>query len=398
MSLYKLGGKYIKKSIKARQGAIFFLYLQANFLLKMKIKEIVSALERFAPLPLQDGFDNAGLQIGLTDAEATGALLCLDVTEAVLDEAIASGCNLIISHHPLIFKGYKSITGKDYVERCILKAIKNDIVIYSAHTNLDNAPGGVNFKIAEKIGLKNVRILDPKESSLIKLVTFVPSAQAEEVRNALFTAGCGCIGNYDSCSYNTEGEGTFRAQEGSHPFCGTVGELHHETEVRIETILPEYKKGEVIRALLSKHPYEEPAYDLYPLHNSWAQVGSGIVGELEEPESELEFLKRIKKIFEVGCLKHNKLTGRLIQKVSLCGGAGAFLIPQAVRNGADVFITGEIKYHDYFGRETDILLAEIGHYESEQYTKEIFYSIIRDLFPNFALQFSKVNTNPIKYL
>lgn len=398
MSLYKLGGKYIKKSIKARQGAIFFLYLQANFLLKMKIKEIVSALERFAPLPLQDGFDNAGLQIGLTDAEATGALLCLDVTEAVLDEAIASGCNLIISHHPLIFKGYKSITGKDYVERCILKAIKNDIVIYSAHTNLDNAPGGVNFKIAEKIGLKNVRILDPKESSLIKLVTFVPSAQAEEVRNALFTAGCGCIGNYDSCSYNTEGEGTFRAQEGSHPFCGTVGELHHETEVRIETILPEYKKGEVIRALLSKHPYEEPAYDLYPLHNSWAQVGSGIVGELEEPESELEFLKRIKKIFEVGCLKHNKLTGRLIQKVSLCGGAGAFLIPQAVRSGADVFITGEIKYHDYFGRETDILLAEIGHYESEQYTKEIFYSIIRDLFPNFALQFSKVNTNPIKYL
>ena len=364
----------------------------------MKIKEIVSALERFAPLPLQDGFDNAGLQIGLTEAEATGALLCLDVTEAVLDEAIASGCNLIISHHPLIFKGYKSITGKDYVERCILKAIKNDIVIYSAHTNLDNVPGGVNFKIAEKIGLKNVRILDPKESSLIKLVTFVPSAQAEEVRNALFTAGCGCIGNYDSCSYNTEGEGTFRAQEGSHPFCGTVGELHHETEVRIETILPEYKKGEVIRALLSKHPYEEPAYDLYPLHNSWAQVGSGIVGELEEPESELEFLKRIKKIFEVGCLKHNKLTGRLIQKVSLCGGAGAFLIPQAVRSGADVFITGEIKYHDYFGRETDILLAEIGHYESEQYTKEIFYSIIRDLFPNFALQFSKVNTNPIKYL
>ena len=398
MSLYKLGGKYIKKSIKARQDAIFFLYLQANFLLKMKIKQIVSALERFAPLPLQDGFDNAGLQIGLTEAEATGALLCLDVTEAVLDEAIASGCNLIISHHPLIFKGYKSITGKDYVERCILKAIKNDIVIYSAHTNLDNAPGGVNFKIAEKIGLKNVRILDPKESSLIKLVTFVPSAQAEEVRNALFTAGCGCIGNYDSCSYNTEGEGTFRAQEGSHPFCGTVGELHRETEVRIETILPEYKKGEVIRALLSKHPYEEPAYDLYPLHNSWAQVGSGIVGELEEPESELEFLKRIKKRFEVGCLKHNKLTGRLIQKVSLCGGAGAFLIPQAVRSGADVFITGEIKYHDYFGRETDILLAEIGHYESEQYTKEIFYSIIRDLFPNFALQFSKVNTNPIKYL
>ena len=364
----------------------------------MKIKEIVSALERFAPLPLQDGFDNAGLQIGLTDAEATGALLCLDVTEAVLDEAIASGCNLVISHHPLIFKGYKSITGKDYVERCILKAIKNDIVIYSAHTNLDNAPGGVLYNIAEKIGLKDVRILEPKENCLIKLVTFVPTAQAEEVRNALFTAGCGYIGDYDSCSYNTEGEGTFRAQEGSKPFCGNIGELHHEAEVRIETILPEYKKREVIRTLLLTHPYEEPAYDLYPLYNSWAQVGAGIIGELEEAESELEFLKRIKKTFEVGCLKHNKLTGRLIQKVALCGGAGAFLIPQAIGSGADVFITGEIKYHDYFGRETDILLAEIGHYESEQYTKEIFYSIIRDLFPNFALQFSKVNTNPIKYL
>lgn len=260
----------------------------------MKIKEIVSALERFAPLPLQDGFDNAGLQIGLTEAEATGALLCLDVTEAVIDEAIVSGCNLVISHHPLLFKGYKSITGKDYVERCILKAIKNDIVIYSAHTNLDNAPGGVNYKIAEKIGLKNVCILDPKAD--------------------------------------------------------------------------------------------------YP------ESGSGVVGELDEPETELEFLKRIKKTFEVGCLKHNKLTGREIQKVALCGGSGAFLLPQAIQSGADVFITGEIKYHEYFGHEPDLLMAEIGHYESEQYTKEIFYSIIRDLFPNFLLQFSKVNTNPIKYL
>lgn len=261
----------------------------------MKIKEIVSALERFAPLPLQDGFDNAGLQIGLTDAEATGALLCLDVTEAVLDEAIALGYNLVISHHPLIFKGYKSITGKDYVERCILKAIKNDIVIYSAHTNLDNAQGGVNYKIAEKIGLKDLKVLEPKENSLMKLVTFVPAAQADMVRNALFAAGCGNIGNYDSCSYNLEGEGTFRAKEGTHPFCGTIGELHREGEVRIETILPVFKKSEVIRTLLSVHPYEEPAFDLYLLQNDWTQAGSGIVGELEEPETELEFLKRIKK-------------------------------------------------------------------------------------------------------
>ena len=364
----------------------------------MKIKEIVSALERFAPLPLQDGFDNAGLQIGLTDAEATGALLCLDVTEAVLDEAIALGYNLVISHHPLIFKGYKSITGKDYVERCILKAIKNDLVIYAAHTNLDNAAGGVNFKIAEKIGLKNVRVLEAKENALLKLVTFVPTAQADEVRKALFAAGCGCIGNYDSCSYNIEGEGTFRAGDGTHPFCGKAGELHTEREVRVETVLPAHKKAEAIKALLSKHPYEEPAFDLYPLQNSWKQAGAGIIGELEKPETELEFLKRIKKLFEVGCLRHNKLTGREIQTVALCGGAGAFLMPLAISNRADVFITGEIKYHDYFGHDTDILLAEIGHYESEQYTKEIFYTIIRDLFPNFAVQLTQVNTNPIKYM
>ena len=261
----------------------------------MKIKEIVSALERFAPLPLQDGFDNAGLQIGLTEAEATGALLCLDVTEAVVDEAIALGYNLIVSHHPLIFKGFKSITGKDYVERCIMKAIQNNITIYSAHTNLDNAQGGVNFKIAQKIGLKDVQVLDPK------------------------------------------------------------------------------MQGEVV-------------------------AGAGVVGELPEPETEIDFLKRIKRLFEVGCVKHNRLNGRLIQKVALCGGSGAYLLPKAVELGADVFITGEVKYHDYFYYENRILVAEIGHYESEQYTKEIFYSIIREMFPELEVEMTRVNTNPIKYL
>lgn len=364
----------------------------------MKIKEIVSALEQFAPLPLQDGFDNAGLQVGLTEVEATGALLCLDVTEAVIDEAIASGCNLVISHHPLIFKGYKSITGRDYVERCILKAIKNDIVIYAAHTNLDNAKGGVNYKIAEKIGLKRLRPLEPKVNSLTKLVTFVPEAQADSIRKALFEAGCGCIGGYDSCSYNVKGEGTFRAKEGARPFCGSVGKTHVESEVRIETILPTFRQTEAVRALLAAHPYEEPAFDLYPLRNDWIQAGAGLIGELEEPEDELGFLNRIKNTFEIGCLRHNKLTGRQIRTVALCGGAGGFLLPLAIRTKADVYITGEIKYHDYFGHEGEILMVEIGHYESEQYTKEIFYSIIRNLFPNFALRLSEINTNPIKYL
>lgn len=364
----------------------------------MKIKEIVSALERFAPLPLQDRFDNAGLQIGLTDAKATGVLLCLDVTEAVLDEAIALGYNLVIAHHPLLFKDYKSITGRDYVERCILKAIKNDIVVYAAHTNLDNAGGGVSFKMAEKLGLKNLRVLEPKENALLKLVTFVPVAQASEVRNALFSAGCGCIGNYDSCSYNVEGKGTFRAQEGTHPYCGMIGKLHTETEVRIETILPAYQKEEVLQALLAVHPYEEPAFDFYPLQNIWQQAGAGVIGELSHPEAELDFLKKVKKTFEVECLRYNKPMGREIQKVALCGGAGAFLIPLAIRQGADAFITGEIKYHEYFGHEGDILLTEIGHYESEQYTKEIFYTIIREMFPSLEMQQTKVNTNPIKYM
>ena len=364
----------------------------------MKIKEIVDALERFAPLPLQDGFDNAGLQIGLTDAEVTGALLCLDVTEAVLDEAIARGFNLVVSHHPLIFKGCKSITGKNYVERCILKAIRNDIVVYSAHTNLDNVQGGVNYKIAEKIGLVNVRILEPQENQLVKLVTFTPDAYAGQVREALFNAGCGCVGNYDACSYNTKGMGTFRAQEGTHPFCGKIGEEHAESEVRIETILPAYRKAEAIRALLHVHPYEEPAFDVYPVQNAWTQAGSGIIGELEAEEKEEDFLKRIKRIFDVGCLRHNQVRQRPIKTVALCGGAGAFLIPSAIRQHADVFITGEIKYHDYFGYDSEILLAEIGHYESEQYTKEIFYQLIRDLFPTLAVEQTTVNTNPINYL
>jgi dinuclear metal center YbgI/SA1388 family protein len=364
----------------------------------MKIKEVVCALERFAPLPLQDWFDNAGLQIGLQDVEVTGVLLCLDVTEAVIDEAITLGCNFIISHHPLLFKGYKSITGKDYIERCIIKAIKNEITIYSSHTNLDNASGGVNFKIAEKIGLKNVQILAPKEDNLLKLVTYAPSTHVDNVRNALFIAGCGNIGNYDSCSYNSVEKGTFRAKEGATPFCGTIGELHQGVEVKIETILPSFKKAEVIKSLISVHPYEEPVYDLYPIVNLWMQAGAGVTGYLEKPETELDFLKRIKQIFNTGCLKHNEPSGRLIQKVALCGGAGAFLLPQAIRSKADVFITGEMKYHDYFGYEANILIAEIGHYESERYNSEVIQFAIRDLFTNHWIHISKTNINPIKYL
>ena len=364
----------------------------------MKIKEVVSALEMTAPLPLQDGFDNAGMQVGLTEAEVTGALLCLDVTEEVVNDAIERGCNLIVAHHPLMFKPIKSITGRTYVERCLMKAIRNDVSIYAAHTNLDNAQGGVNAMIAKRLGLSNVRILAPKEESLLKLVTFVPTAQAGGVRRALFDAGCGCIGRYDSCSYNLTGEGTFKAGEGTNPYCGQVGELHTEPEVRIETILPAYRQEAVVKALLRAHPYEEPAYDLYPLKNRWDQAGSGAVGELEEPMTEREFLQRVKQVFDVACVRHSNLQGREIRKVALCGGAGAFLIPHAISEQADAFLTGEIRYHEYFGREKEILLAEIGHYESEQYTQDLLRDILSKALPSLRLEMTRVKTNPIHYL
>lgn len=364
----------------------------------VRIKDILKEIEQHAPLPLQESFDNAGVQVGDVNQYATGAMLCLDVTEEVIDEAIEKECNLIISHHPLAFKAFKSLTGSTYIERCMMKACKYDLVIYSAHTNLDNAVGGVNYRLAELIGLQNVRILSPQKGALLKLVTFVPEAYAELVRNTLFNAGAGSIGDYDSCSYNLKGEGTFRAGEDCHPFCGEIGELHFEHEVRIETILPAFKKATITRALLSVHPYEEPAFDFYALDNSWNQAGSGVVGELPESEDELSFLQRIKELFQVGCVKHSPLTGKEIREVAICGGSGAFLIKDAINYGADVFITGEAKYNDFYDVEDRILLAVIGHYESEVCTKDIFYNIISKKFPTFALHFSNVNSNPVKYL
>lgn len=364
----------------------------------MKIKDIINALERFAPLPLQDGFDNSGLQIGLTEEEATRALLCLDVTEAIIDEAIAKHCNLVIAHHPLLFKGYKSITGRDYVERCIMKAIKHDIVIYAAHTNLDNATGGVNFKIANKLGLKNIQILSPKSEQLSKLITYVPTAYADLVRQALFDAGCGHIGNYDSCSFNIAGEGTFKALEGSNPFVGELGEIHKEQEVRVETIFPTFRKSQVVSALLKAHPYEEVAFDIYALENTWQQVGSGIIAELDKPVDELPFLELIKRTFHVGCVKHSNLRDKKIVRVAICGGSGGFLLPQAIAAGADLFLSAEIKYHDYFGKEDQILIADIGHYESEQYTIELFAELLKKTCPTLETLLTEVNTNPINYL
>ena len=364
----------------------------------VRIKDIANALEMFAPLPLQDGFDNAGLQIGLTEAEVAGVLLCLDVTEAVVDEAVALGCNLIVSHHPLIFSPLKRITGSNYIERCVIKALANGIAIYSAHTNIDNAPGGVNYRIAEKLGLQNVRILVPKEDALLKLAVYVPVSAADAVRNALFAAGCGNIGNYDSCSYNVDGYGTFKANEGCNPFCGNVGELHREQEVRIETVLPAYLKNKVVAALIKAHPYEEPAFDIYQLKNGWDSVGSGVIGELPAECDEAEFLQGVKEKFNVGSVRHTPLLGKSVKRVALCGGAGGSFAGAAMAAGADVYMTGEARYHDLFNYAGKMLVAVIGHYESEQYTMDIFKEIIEKACPEVKVQKTAVNTNPVNYL
>lgn len=364
----------------------------------MRIKEIIQSIEQLAPVPLQEDYDNSGIQVGDINKEATGALLAIDITENVVDEAVSLGCNLIISHHPLAFKPFKSLTGKNYVERCLMKAIKNDVVIYAAHTNLDNAQGGVNYKLAEMLELENMKILKPKENSLLKFVTTVPLQHADSVRNALFNAGAGHIGNYDSCSYNLTGEGTFRAGKGANPYIGEIDDIHIETEVRIETVLPIMKREEVLRALLAVHPYEEPVYDLYPIENEWSRHGSGVVGVLPEPMPEQEFLYLLKDIFNLPTIRHSKIQGKEIRDVAICGGSGALLIPNAISYGADAFITGEAKYNDYYDVEDRILLAVVGHYESEICTKEIFFDVISGKFPNFALHKSAFDSNPVKYL
>jgi dinuclear metal center YbgI/SA1388 family protein len=366
----------------------------------MQIKDIINVIETQAPLSIQESFDNAGVQVGNIYAEATGALLCLDVTEAVLDEAIERKCNLVISHHPLIFKPLKSLTGTTYIERCLIKACKNDIVIYSAHTNLDNATKGVNYHLAKKIGLTGINILSPQKNQLLKLVVFVPQAHAQSVRNAILKAGAGNIGNYDYCSFNLDGEGHFRPGADANPFCGQKGELHTEKEVRIETILPTYRKSAVVKALLNVHPYEEPAFDLYPLANDCHSIGSGIVGNLPEKEDADTFLHRIKTIFDAACVKHSVFpSSKHIRRVAVCGGSGAFLIPEAIAAGADIFITGEAKYNDFYDVENKIILAVIGHYETEIITKDIFKSIISKNFPTFVMHLSNANnSNPIKYL
>jgi dinuclear metal center YbgI/SA1388 family protein len=364
----------------------------------MKLREITAFLEKLAPLMYQESYDNSGLQIGDYSMEVSGALVTLDVTEEVIDEAIRKKLNLVIAHHPLIFGGLKSITGKNMVERIVVKAVKHDIAVYAAHTNIDSVRQGVSGKICEVIGLKNCRILEPVAGMLKKLVVFVPTDHAEKVRQAIFAAGAGEIGNYDSCSYNIEGQGSFRGGEGTDPFVGEKGQLHFEKETRIETVFPAHVKGRVITAMLQAHPYEEVAYDIYPLDNKYPEIGLGMVGELAAPMEEAAFLALLKERFNTGVIRHSALLGKKVRKVAVCGGAGSSLLRRAIDENAGMFVSGDFKYHQFFEAEKKVVVADIGHFESEQYTREIFYDLLNKNFPKFAVHLSDVNTNPIKYL
>ncbi len=364
----------------------------------MKIRDIVSSIEEMAPLAYQESYDNAGLLIGSYDLVVTGVLICLDVVESVVEEAVKKGANLIIAHHPIVFKGLKRFNGNNYVERTVILAIQNNIAIYAAHTNLDSVKGGVSDRICDLIGLQNRRILSPISEDLYKLVTFVPNDYAQKVRDALFEAGAGSIGNYDSCSYTSEGTGSFRGGEGADPFVGEKGKLHFEPEVRIETVFPKHLKQKITSALLKNHPYEEVAFDLYQLQNDNNQVGSGMIGELLAPEEPLLFLKRIKEIFGSACIKYTEISKKEIKTVAVCGGSGSFLLHKAISQKADVYVSGDFKYHEFFDAEGRIIIADIGHYESEQFTRDIFYEIVTKKFPNFAVYISEINSNPINYL
>jgi dinuclear metal center YbgI/SA1388 family protein len=363
----------------------------------MQIAAIISFLESLANPSLQEQYDNTGLITGSPGWECKGVICSLDATEEVVKEAMAKKCNLIVAHHPIIFSGLKKINGKNYVEKTIITAIKNDIAIYAIHTNLDNVIDGVNGKMAKMIGLQNLFILSPKENTLKKLFTFVPVNKAEDVRNAIFSAGGGQIGNYSECSFNAEGTGTFKAGPGAAPYVGNIGKQHQEKELKLEVIIPAYLEGAIVAAMKAAHPYEEVAYDVVALSNRHPQTGSGIIGELDKPMEEEAFLSLLKSTFDLNIIRHTHLTGKPIKKIALCGGAGSFLIASALRASADIYITADMKYHEFFDANGRMVIADIGHFESEQFTISLLQEVLEQKFPTFAVLKTEVRTNPVFY-
>jgi dinuclear metal center YbgI/SA1388 family protein len=363
----------------------------------MKLKELIKHLESIAPLAYQEDYDNSGLLVGNENNEVHSALVALDCTEAIVDEAILHNCDLIITHHPIIFKGLKQLNGKNYIERVIVKAIKHDIALYAIHTNLDSVQQGVNKVICDRLGIINPVILSPKKGQLKKLVTYCPLAEADGVRDAIFAAGAGNIGNYSECSFNSTGSGTFKGNEETDPFVGVPGMRHQEQEVKIETIFKAQDERRVLLALFEAHPYEEVAYDIYLLDNKNQEVGAGMVGFLEKAMDAADFLQLIKTQMKASVIRHTEMLPRPIRKVAVCGGSGSFLLKDALAAGADAFVTADFKYHEFFDAEQKLIIADIGHFESEQFTSNLLLDIIKEKFPNFAIRLTAQNTNPINY-
>jgi len=364
----------------------------------MQIKDISGFLESIAPLSYQESYDNSGLIVGDRNATVKKVLITLDCTEAVVDEAIKEKCQLIVAHHPIVFSGLKKLNGKTYVERTVMKSIRHDIAIYAIHTNYDNVLNGVNAMICEKLGIVDSKILAPKKGLLKKLYTFIPLADYDRVRQAVFDAGAGYIGNYSEASFNTTGTGTFKGNANANPAIGKKGKREQVEEGKLEVIFPANIESRVVAVLRSAHPYEEVAYDIVSLDNALQDVGSGMIGRLKKPMDELAFLKKVKKELRAGVVKHTPLLGKTVETVAVCGGAGRFLLPDAISSKADVYITSDIKYHEFFDAEGRILLADVGHYESEQYTKDLLFRHLSEKFPTFAFLLSKVNTNPVNYI
>ena len=363
----------------------------------MKIKEIVSYLEEIAPLSMQENYDNCGLLVGDAESKCKGVLITLDCIEETVEEAVKKGCNLIIAHHPIIFSGLKSLTGKNYIERTVLRAIKNDIAIYAIHTNLDNHLLGVNREIGERLGLEKLKILSPKRQVLTKLVCFVPRESIDQVKTAMFDAGAGEIGNYSSCSFEVEGTGQFKANDEANPHLGERGKIEKVKELRLEVLVSNHKLNQVLSAMFEAHPYEEVAYELYPISNVNQTEGAGMIGELKQAIPTIDFLKLLKETFHCGVIRHTKIVKDKVQKIAFCGGAGSFLLKNAIRQQADIFITGDFKYHEFFDAEDKVLIADIGHFESEQFTSHRLKFLLKKKFTNFAVRLTEVNTNPINY-
>lgn len=363
----------------------------------MKIKEILSVLEAMAPLAYAEDFDNVGLLVGDAEAEATGVLVCHDALETVIEEAIAKKCNLVVCFHPILFSGLKKINGKNYVERAVIKAIKNDVAIYAVHTALDNHQQGVNKIFCDALGLSNTKILVPKQHFIQKLVTYTIPDNVEQVRNALFDAGAGKIGNYEDCSFNSKGIGTYMGNENSNPEIGERFEFVEGEEIKIEVTFEKHLQSKILKALFSNHVYEEIAYEIYELQNVHQNLGLGMIGELENPMKEADFLQMVKEKMQTGGIRHSQFLDRPIHKVAVLGGSGSFAIKNAIQAGADAFLTADLKYHQFYEAENKLLLADIGHFESERFTKNYIVDYLTKKISNFAIILSEENTNPVKY-